>query len=60
MLPKYRGAAPIQWSLMNGDNITGVSIFQIEKVDTGKIIYQEKLVLIVMIILKVYRINYQT
>ena len=44
MLPKYRGAAPIQWSLMNGDNITGVSIFQIEKkVDTGKIIYQEKI-----------------
>ncbi len=44
LLPKYRGAAPIQWALMNGDNFTGVSIFQIEKkVDTGAIIYQEKL-----------------
>ena len=44
MLPKYRGAAPIQWSLMNGDITTGISIFQIErKVDTGKIIYQEKI-----------------
>ena len=44
MLPKYRGAAPIQWSLMNGDVTTGISIFQIErKVDTGKIIYQEKI-----------------
>ena len=44
LLPKYRGAAPIQWALMNGDASTGVSIFQIErKVDTGKIIFQEKL-----------------
>tara|TARA_Y100000748_G_scaffold60002_1_gene48069 strand:+ start:1739 stop:2665 length:927 start_codon:yes stop_codon:yes gene_type:complete len=43
LLPKYRGAAPIQWALMNGDKTTGVSVFQIEKkVDTGKIIYQKK------------------
>ena len=44
LLPKYRGAAPIQWALMNGDNVTGVSIFQIEKkVDTGGIIHVEKI-----------------
>ena len=44
LLPKYRGAAPIQWALMNGDNFTGVSIFQIEKkVDTGGIIHVEKI-----------------
>ena len=44
LLPKYRGAAPIQWALMNGDNFTGVSIFQIEKkVDTGGIIHSEKI-----------------
>ena len=44
LLPKYRGAAPIQWALMNGDAFTGVSIFRIEKkVDTGKIIFQDKL-----------------
>jgi len=44
LLPKYRGAAPIQWALMNGDKFTGVSIFQIEKkVDTGKIIFQENI-----------------
>lgn len=44
ILPIYRGAAPIQWALMNGDKNTGVSIFQIEKkVDTGKIIYQDKI-----------------
>ena len=42
LLPQYRGAAPIQWALMNGDKTTGVSVFQIEKkVDTGKIIYQK-------------------
>ena len=44
LLPKYRGAAPIQWALMNGDDVTGVSIFQIEKkVDTGGIINVEKI-----------------
>ena len=44
ILPSYRGAAPIQWALMNGDKNTGISIFQIEKkVDTGKIICQDKI-----------------
>jgi len=44
LLPKYRGAAPIQWALMNGDKFTGVSIFQIEKkIDTGGIIHVEKI-----------------
>ena len=44
LLPSYRGAAPIQWALMNGDKTTGVSVFQIEKkVDTGKIITQAKI-----------------
>ena len=36
LLPKYRGAGPIQWALMNGDKDTGFTIFQIkQKVDTG-------------------------
>lgn len=44
LLPSYRGAAPIQWALMNGDKTSGVSVFQIEKkVDTGKIIIQTKI-----------------
>jgi methionyl-tRNA formyltransferase len=44
LLPKYRGAAPIQWALMNGDKTTGITVFQIEKkVDTGKIIFQKKI-----------------
>ena len=42
-LPKYRGAAPIQWALINGDTETGVTTFRLaEKVDTGNIYLQEK------------------
>ncbi len=44
LLPKYRGAAPIQWSLINGDSETGLTTFFIqEKVDTGNIILQKKI-----------------
>ena len=44
LLPKYRGAGPIQWALMNGDKNTGVSIFQIkQKVDTGDILFQKRI-----------------
>lgn len=39
LLPKYRGAAPIQWSILNGDEYTGVTIQQMnEGVDTGDIL----------------------
>ncbi len=39
LLPKYRGAGPIQWALINGDKTTGVTIFQISsKVDTGEVL----------------------
>ncbi len=44
LLPKYRGAAPIQWTLINGEKETGVTTFFLEeKVDTGNIILQEKI-----------------
>ncbi len=44
LLPKYRGAAPIQWALINGEKETGVTTFFLkEKVDTGNIIDQEKI-----------------
>ena len=44
LLPKYRGAAPIQWALMNGDNSTVVTIFQIDKkMDTGDILFQKRI-----------------
>ena len=43
LLPKYRGAAPIQRSILNHDKITGISTFLIEpKVDTGKILLQKE------------------
>jgi methionyl-tRNA formyltransferase len=43
LLPNYRGAAPINWALMNGETETGVTTFFIEKeIDTGKIIEQSK------------------
>jgi methionyl-tRNA formyltransferase len=44
LLPKYRGAAPIQWALIKGEEVTGVTTFRLEeKVDTGNIYLQEKI-----------------
>ncbi|MGN1157877.1 MAG: methionyl-tRNA formyltransferase [Agathobacter sp.] len=44
LLPKYRGAAPIQWAVINGDEVTGVTIQQMDiGVDTGDIILAKKL-----------------
>ena len=43
LLPKYRGAAPIHWAVINGEEKTGCTIFFLdEKVDTGKIILQKE------------------
>lgn len=42
LLPKYRGAAPIHWALINGEKETGLTSFSLKKkVDTGDIILQE-------------------
>jgi methionyl-tRNA formyltransferase len=42
LLPRYRGAAPINWALMNGDSETGVTTFFLEDaVDTGNILLQK-------------------
>ena len=44
LLPKYRGAAPINWALINGEKETGVTTFLInEEIDTGKILLQKKI-----------------
>ena len=44
LLPKYRGAAPIQWSVINGDPETGVTIMQMnEGIDTGDMLLQKTL-----------------
>lgn len=43
LLPHYRGAAPINWAIINGEKETGVTTFFIKHdIDTGDIIYQEK------------------
>ncbi len=44
LLPKYRGAAPINWAIINGETETGVTTFFLqEKVDTGNVILQKSL-----------------
>lgn len=44
LLPQYRGAAPINWAIINGERETGITTFFIEEeIDTGKIIYSEKI-----------------
>ena len=44
LLPVYRGAAPINWAIINGESKTGVTTFFLDKnIDTGSIIYQSEL-----------------
>ena len=43
LLPQYRGAAPINWAIVNGEKETGVSTFKlVHEIDSGKIAYQSK------------------
>lgn len=43
LLPQYRGAAPINWAIINGEKETGVTTFFLKhQIDTGSIIFQEK------------------
>ena len=44
LLPQYRGAAPINWAIMNGEKETGVTTFQIQHaIDTGDILLQDRI-----------------
>lgn len=44
LLPDYRGAAPINWAIINGEKETGVTTFFLKhEIDTGSIIFQEKI-----------------
>ena len=44
LLPQYRGAAPINWAVINGDKETGVTTFMLKhEIDTGNIILQERM-----------------
>ena len=46
LLPKYRGAAPIQWAVINGEKVTGVTTMRMDEgVDTGDMILKEEVVL---------------
>ena len=46
LLPQYRGAAPINWAVINGDKATGVTTFMIDDgMDTGKIMYREQYII---------------
>jgi len=43
LLPDYRGAAPINWAIINGEKVTGVTTFFLQhEIDTGNIIFQEE------------------
>lgn len=44
LLPKYRGASPVHWSILNGEKKTGVTVFELnETMDTGDILAQQEL-----------------
>ncbi len=44
LLPKYRGAAPINWAIINGETETGLTTFLLKhEIDTGDLLFQEKL-----------------
>jgi methionyl-tRNA formyltransferase len=46
LLPNYRGAAPLNWPIINGDKETGVTTFLLkQEIDTGNILFQEKIVI---------------
>src|SRR4030095_12939533 len=44
LLPQYRGAAPINWAIINGEKETGVTTFKLQhEIDTGNVLLQEKI-----------------
>ena len=46
LLPQYRGAAPINWAIINGEKHTGVTTFKLQQeIDTGNILLQEKILI---------------
>jgi methionyl-tRNA formyltransferase len=46
LLPQYRGAAPINWAIINGEKHTGVTTFKLkQEIDTGDILLQEKILI---------------
>ena len=49
LLPQYRGAAPINWAIINGEKKTGVTTFKLQhEIDTGNLLLQESCPLVRM------------
>jgi len=47
LLPKYRGAAPVQWAVANGDAVTGVTTMRLDEgLDTGEMLLARELALV--------------
>ena len=58
LLPKYRGAAPIQWAIINGETSTGITTMYMDiGLDTGDIIFKKVFLLPQMIQQVLYKIN---
>ena len=46
LLPLYRGPSPIQWAILSGDEMTGITLIRMnEKMDEGDVIYQEQVMI---------------
>jgi methionyl-tRNA formyltransferase len=46
LLPQYRGAAPLNWAIINGETTTGVTTFMLDRdIDTGKILFQREIII---------------
>ena len=46
LLPLYRGPSPIQWAILSGDEMTGITLIRMnEKMDEGDVIYQEQIMI---------------
>jgi methionyl-tRNA formyltransferase len=46
LLPLYRGPSPIQWAILSGDEMTGITLIRMnEKMDEGDVIYQEQIII---------------
>jgi len=51
LLPQYRGAAPIHWAIINGEQETGLTTFMLKhEIDTGDLLFQENAILIFIVI----------
>ncbi len=46
LLPRYRGASPVQWAILNGETLTGITIFELdEKMDEGPVLARQEVVI---------------